>query len=135
MPFDAELLTKKLLLESDFSLIWHAFMDAALEPEFNGSGPSKDAKVLKKLAGLAESILPQLPVKMHIVSMFLIEAVPGEMYHGPVIVSTGMGNVVYVKSVDTALYTLPTGLSYPADNYYFIRSSAGKLSTLSKKVH
>ena len=136
VPFDPEHLKQQLLFEPSLAVVWDHFMIAAKEVEFMRDGcPAKDLAVFRKIGQIAETVIEQLPGKVRFQSLLLFESVPGELYHGPVHLSSGLGNVFYFKSVNAGLFAVPTGLPQPNDNFVFARFSVDwKLKGMSAKV-
>ena len=137
MPFDPEHLKQQLLFEPVLAKLWDLFMKTAAQPGFLSDGfPAKDVELIRKIADISKLVVDQVPGKVDLWTMELFEAVPGELYHGPIHLSSGLGNVFYFKSVNAGLFAIPTGLPQPQSNYVFARFSVNwKLKGESAKVH
>jgi hypothetical protein len=136
VPFDAENLKKQLLFEKQLNVLWDLFMDATEEPEFIRDGiPARDQELCGRLRAFFEAALKTSPVKATIFGMDFFEAVPGELYHGPVLLSTGLAGLFYFKSLNAGCIAIPTALPAPQPNYVFARFSVDwKLKMAAKMM-
>jgi hypothetical protein len=98
---------ERLVTERDLTKLWHSFMDLTQNQEFqDAQRPCTDDALIGKIGAVAESMARQLP-DSRVVSLTLFEVPPYDLYHGPVTLSRGLGNVFYFKSVDCGLLAMP----------------------------
>ena len=133
MPIDPEYLKERLIFEKDLSKLWNLFMDATEENGYIRNGrPAQDIHVYKEIRGTSKQVIAQIP-GVKFVSLDLFEAIPGELFHGPLVVSTGMANVFYFKSINAGLFAIPR-LPLPATEWVFARFSVADLKAASAAV-
>jgi hypothetical protein len=87
------------------------------------SVPTKDMDLFNRIREISKLIADRAPGKVRFRAVELYEVVPGEFYHGPLHLNTGLGNFFYFKSLNAGLFAVPTGARQPEPNYVFARFS------------
>jgi hypothetical protein len=123
-------LRERLVTERDLTKLWHSFMDMTQIQEFQDSQrPCHDESLIRKLGDVAESIARQVP-ESRIVSLILFEVPPHDLYHGPITLARGLGNMFYFRSLDCGLVAIPNHAStHPSHRVTMARFSIGKILT------
>ena len=120
-------LKERLVVERDLTKLWHSFMDMTQLKEFQESQrPCKDQALYSRIGEIAGKIVSQLPIKgAAIVALF--EVPPYDLIHGPLTLSTGLGNIFYFRGIDAGLMAIPNGTStHPVHQWTMARFSIGK---------
>ena len=121
-------LKERLVAERDLTKLWHSFMDMSQLKEFQESQrPCKDQPLYSLIGEVSEKIVSQLPIKGTVV-LALFELPPYDLVHGPLTLSTGLGNVFYFREIDAGLFAIPNGTStHPVHQWTMARFSIGKM--------
>ena len=131
---------ERLVTERDLTKLWHSFMDMTQLKEFQDSQrPSKDEALYDHIGDITGKIVSKLPIK-GTVTVALFELPPYDLVHGPLPMSTGLGNIFYFREIDAGLIAIPNGTStHPVHQWTMARFSIGKplvrTATASTAVH
>ena len=122
-------LKQRLVTERDLTKLWHSFMDLTQLQEFQDTQrPCADDTLILKMGEMAATIALQIP-DAKIVSLTLFEVPPYDLFHGPVTLSRGLGNVFYFKSLDCGLFAMPNPSStHPMHRVSMARFSIRRLT-------
>ena len=120
-------LKERLVVERDLTKLWHSFMDMTQLKEFQESQRScKDQALYSRIGEIAGKIVSQLPIK-GTATVALFEVPPYDLIHGPLTLSTGLGNIFYFRTIDSGLIAIPNGTStHPVHQWTMARFSIGK---------
>ena len=131
-------LKERLVSERDLTKLWHSFIDMTQLKEFQETQrPCKDQALYSRIGEISQKIIGQLPIKGS-VTVALFELPPHDLVHGPLTLSTGLGNVFYFRGIDAGLFAIPNGTStHPVHQWTMARFSIGKplAKAASSRVH
>jgi hypothetical protein len=123
-------LRDRLVTERDLTKLWHSFMDLTQVQEFQlAQRPCRDDVLIRRMGEVAAAVARQLP-ENKIVALTLFEVPPHDLYHGPLTLTRGLGNVFYFKSLDCGLFAMPNPSStHPSHRWTMARFSIGRMLT------
>ena len=123
-------LKERLVTERDLTKLWHSFMDMTQVQEFReAQRPCHDEALIRKIGEVAAVVVQRVP-ESRIVSLILFEVPPFDLYHGPVTMARGLGNLFYFKSLDSGLLAIPNHSStHPSHRVIMARFSIGRILT------